>query len=145
MTGSEEHPAGDHDTGLDAFDIYAPGEDTDDPARADSIPDLLFSASNAADSVTVSALMNGAIHRVELSPQVSSMTEAELASEILTVANVAAAKGRAGQYELVSGLLRVQGQDELSSRELLTHGLGLPTPEEAIAAEAALAARSLRH
>ncbi|MDZ7885138.1 MAG: hypothetical protein U5N53_20595 [Mycobacterium sp.] len=93
----------------------------------------------------MSALMNGCVHHIGLSPHHPDMTETELAGEILAVAKVAVAKGRAGQYELVSGMLRVQGQDEMSSRELLTHGLGLPTPQEAIAAEAALAARSLRH
>lgn len=142
MNDSDESLDDDAVNGLSAFDFLDVPDAQED---LEDTPELLFSASNAADSVTVSALMNGAIHRVELSPQVSSMAEAELASEILTVANVAAAKGRAGQYELVSGMLRVQGQDEMSSRELLTHGLGLPTPEEAIAAEAALTARSLRH
>lgn len=156
MTDHEEHPEGDHDTGLIAFDIYVPREESDDinafeipdrvdPADDDSIPDLLFAANNADGSVTVSALMNGAIDRVELAPEVSTMTEVELAREILNVAAVAAAKGRAGQYELVSGLLQLQGQDEMSCRELLVHSLGLPTPEEAIAAEAALTSRYLRH
>lgn len=156
MTDYEDHLEDDDDTGLAAFDIYAPAEETDDlaeinvpdhdePVDAHSIPDLLFTAGNAGDSVRISALIDGSIRRVELSPQVSNMTETELAREILDVAHVAAAKGRAGQYELVSGLLQFQGQDEMSSRELLVTGLGLPTPEQAIAAEAALTSRHMRH
>ncbi len=136
MTEYELRFADEEDTGLGAFDIYVPAEEPDA-----AIPDLLFYAHNAAGTVSVAALMDGSIHRVELAPRVSDMTEAELAREILAVAAVAAAKGRAGQYELVSGLLRMQGQDAASARELLEHGLKLPTPEQAAAAEAALAAR----
>jgi hypothetical protein len=154
MTDYEDHlREDDDDTGLAAFDVYAPTEDTDEsnvPDRdgqgdADASPDLLFTACNAADSVRISALIDGSIRRIELSRLVSDMTETELAREILNVAGVAAAKGRAGQYELVSKLLQLQGQDEMSSRELLVSGLGLPTPEQAIAAEAALTSRHMRH
>ncbi len=142
MNDSDESLDDDAGNGLSGFDFLDVPDAQENP---EDTPELLFSASNAEGSVTVSALMNGCVHHIGLSRHHPDMTEAELADEIVAVAQVAVAKGRAGQYELVSGMLRVQGQDEMSSRELLTHGLGLPTPEEAIAAEAALAARSLRH
>lgn len=128
------------DTGLGAFDIYAPTTESD---GADEAAEMLFTATNAAGTVSVSALLDGSIHTVELGAQVVDLTERELAGEILAVADVAATKGRAGQYELVSGLLRVQGQDEASARELLEQGIGLPTPEQARAAEAQLATRDV--
>ena len=139
MTDHRSHFGDEDDTGLAAFDIYAPPGEPD--GADDDIPDLVFSAHNAADTVSVSAHMDGSIDRVQLAPAVSAMTEAELAREILAVAAVAAAKGRAAQYELVSGMLRMQGQDAGSTRELLERGLKLPTPEQAAEAEAALAAR----
>ena len=128
------------DTGLGAFDIYAPTTESD---GADEAAEMLFTATNAAGTVSVSALLDGSIHTVELGAQVVDLTERELAGEILAVADVAATKGRTGQYELVSGLLRVQGQDEASARELLEQGIGLPTPEQARAAEAQLATRDV--
>jgi hypothetical protein len=72
------------------------------------------------------------------------MTETELAAEILAVADVAAAKAQSAQYELVSGLLRIQGQDADSIREVVQQRMSLPTPDEAVAAEANLNSRHRR-
>ncbi|MUL81994.1 MULTISPECIES: hypothetical protein [unclassified Mycolicibacterium] len=141
------------DTGLDALDYQFQDSGSDDDhvggnaeatLGADSVPDLLFPVTNAAGTVTVTALLNGCVHRVDLSPQLSAMTEAEVAAEVLAVANVAATKARSGQYELVSGLLRIQGQDPDSIRELVEQQMNLPTPDDAVAAEASLATRHLR-
>ncbi|MGW0161485.1 DUF2694 family protein [Mycobacterium sp. NPDC003323] len=154
MTDYDEPLHDDSDSGLSAFDIYtdmlhseeATGLSAFDHADSDSgaeESEVVFFATNASGTVTVSAKIDGCVHSVSLSAQSMTMTEAELAREILAVADVAAAKGRAGQYELISGMLRVQGQDEPSARELLVHGLGLPTPEEAIAAEAELVSRHM--
>jgi len=135
----------DDDSGLSAFGYYEDFTESSRDAAIDDpeIPNLLFSASDAAETVTVTAMMNGSIHEVRLSPRVIDMTEVELAREILAVARVAAAKGRAGQYELIAGLLDMQGQDPTSARELLEEGLGLPTPARAAAAEAELTTRHL--
>ncbi|OHU32617.1 hypothetical protein BKG78_17950 [Mycobacteroides chelonae] len=81
---------------------------------------------------------------MDLAPQTSAMTENELAAEILAVADVVAAKAQSAQYELVAGLLRIQGQDADSIREIVHDRMGLPTPDEAVAAEANLTSRHLR-
>lgn len=101
-------------------------------------PDPVFSATNSAQTVTVTAYLNGAIQRVNLAPHATSLTERELADEIVAVADVAREKARAALYELVSALLRMQGQDSSSMRELLEDRMQLPTPERATSAEAAL-------
>ncbi|OBJ94963.1 hypothetical protein A5638_22640 [Mycolicibacterium fortuitum] len=166
MTGHYE-PYEDDESGLSAFDVYDDGTSHDDDgglsaldyqyadATSDegvgdpdtesaSIPDLTFSSANASCTVVVTALLNGSVHQVDLSPQTVAMTETELAAEILAVADVAAAKAKSAQYELVSGLLRIQGQDADSIREVVQQRMSLPTPDEAVAAEANLNSRHRR-
>ncbi|MDV3129504.1 hypothetical protein M1247_31680 [Mycobacterium sp. 21AC1] len=111
----------------------------------ESPPDLQFVATNPTQTVTVVALLNGMVHRVDLSARVGSeMTESELADEILAVSEVAAAKGRSNQYELVYELMRVQGQDRDAIRELLESTMHLPTPSDAVTTEAEFNLRRLR-
>lgn len=171
---TEHYEPHDDESGLSAFDIYdygdshdADGDDglaaldyqysdaqyadaTSDEEEADpdtetaDIPDMTFSSANASCTVTVTALLNGCVQQVDLSPQTSAMTESELAAEILAVADVAAAKAQSAQYELVSGLLRIQGQDADSIREVVHQRMSLPTPDEAVAAEANLVSRHLQ-
>lgn len=139
------------DDDLSALDFFLAAEDTasdldaligadppGDAATGKGLPDLVFSVSNLDRSVTVSAYLNGQIQRVDLTPHVVSMTETELAKEIVAVADVARDKARAAQYELVSTLLLVQGQDSSSIGELLEQRMHLPTPRAAAAAEARL-------
>ena len=107
-------------------------------------PAVLFTVSNASQAVSVTTVLNGMVHRIELSPRVaSSLTEVELADEIISVAQVAAAKAQSGQYEFIYELMRIQGQDRDSIRQVLETTMGLPTPEEAIAKESRLITRHL--
>lgn len=154
-----------HGEGLDAFDAYMPDHDVDDPglsaldgqfsrettiaidtaAAADSdkgMPDMRFSASNPSQMVTVTALLNGMIDYVGLSPRAGfETTERELAAEILAVAEVAATKAKSAQYELVYELMRLQGQGRDSIRGVVEGMLHLPTPEQAIASESEFTTR----
>ncbi|WP_166907489.1 hypothetical protein [Mycobacterium sp. DL440] len=149
-----------HSDGLDVFGDYVPVHDGDveglspfdetvardagdgnKPATTEDsdrgMPDMRFSASDPWQIVTVTALLNGMIDHVELSPQTGrEMTERELATEIIAVAEVAAAKAQSAQYELVYELMRLQGQDRDSIRSVVEGMLHLPTPEQAIASEA---------
>lgn len=100
------------------------------------MPDMKFAASNSAQTVTVTALLNGMIDSVELSPRAGlDTTEGELAAEIVSVAEVAATKAMSAQYELVYEVMQLQGQDRDSIRGLVEGIMRLPTPEQAIAAE----------
>lgn len=145
------HDDNNDDNDLSALDFFVSAEDpasdldalteADFPGNAvisSGLSDLVFSVTNLDQSVTVTAYLNGEIQRVDLTPHVVSMTETELAKEIVAVADVACDKARAAQYELVSTLLLAQGQDSSSIHELLERRMRLPTPDGAAAAEARL-------
>lgn len=91
-------------------------------------PEPVFSASNASLTVTATAYLNGQIQRIDLSTSVVQLTEAELGAEIATVAARASEHARAAQYELLSALFRMQGQDSGTIREVLELRLQLPVP-----------------
>jgi hypothetical protein len=93
-----------------------------------NLPEPVFSASNASLTVTATAYLNGQIQRIDLSPSVVQLTEAELGAEIATVAARASEHARAAQYELLSALFRMQGQDSGTIREVLELRLQLPVP-----------------
>lgn len=126
---------------LDAIDAAAEGtEDSDDE---DALP--LFTVTNPPETVSVSANMDGSIQRVELSGKVTNMTEAELAAEILVIADLARQKGLAGQHAFVVeqaaeiDIMRELGADDpegLSRFLAMPEGANLPTLQQAIAAEA---------
>ncbi|KUI23634.1 hypothetical protein [Mycobacterium sp. GA-2829] len=133
-------PHFDEDAGheLDALDAFNPTgtDDSDDPAQ-----DLAFVAANPSGTITVTALLGGECQRIDLTPAVRALTKTELAAEIVAVAQVAAQRAGAGAYELFSTMFRAQGQDRASVDDLLRHRLRLPTPDEAGASAAELAAR----
>lgn len=138
------------DTGLDALLAYAPAElesgRTELEATAsliakyedDEQPELqLFTVTNPAGTVSVSALMDGRIHQFELSAEVTSMTESELEEEILVIANLARQKAQSAQYTLILDTMSQAGAgDQAAVREFASHHLNLPTPEQAAASEA---------
>jgi hypothetical protein len=146
---------------FDALDDYASAE-SDGPAteleaidsaagatqEADADEDenvQVFTVTNPSDTVSVTALMDGRTHRVELSPKVTSMTESELAEEIVVLADVAQAKGLAGvRSYLVENEAQVLGGEAMSEamrdfgidgkalfHDFVDNGMGLPTTEEA--------------
>lgn len=105
----------------------------------------LYTVVNPPETVAVSSLMDGRFDHVELSPSVTTMTESELAAEIIVLADLARLKGLAGQRTLllegaedmyvnedVGATLREKMDSFLTSED----GVGLCTEEQASAAEA---------
>ncbi len=126
---------------LEAIDAAA--EVAEESDEEDALP--LFTVTNPPETVSVSANMDGSIQRVELSGKVTTMTEAELAAEILVIADLARQKGLAGQHEFVLeqanniDIMRELGADDpegLSRFLAMPEGANLPTRQQAIAAEA---------
>lgn len=169
----DEYSPGDcieHDAGLDALVDYTPVHDTDGyddrglsaldeqivsdfdddigtvttENSDEGMPDMRFSASNPSQMVTVTALLNGMVDYIELSPQAGhETTERDLAAEIIAVAEVAAKKAQSAQYELGYEMMRLQGQDRDAIRGIVEGMLHLPTPEQALASEAEFTSRRM--
>jgi hypothetical protein len=105
-----------------------------------------FTVTNPHGTVSVSALMDGRTHRVQLSPKASSLTESELADEIIVLSGLARKKGLAGQHTyLVDNVSQVEGLHDLDElgldgnqvfRDFVQVGMRLPTPEQADAEQA---------
>lgn len=102
----------------------------------------LFTVVNPQDTVSVSALIDGRTQRVELSPSVGRISESELAEEIVVLAELARHKGLAGQHTYLlqdtalAEVLRALGVvDNEVLRDFIETGMGLPTAEQAIAAQ----------
>jgi hypothetical protein len=105
-----------------------------------------FTVTNPPETVSVSALIDGRTQRVQLSPKASSLTESELAEEIIVLAGLARKKGLAGQHTyLFDNASQVEGLQDLDElgldgdqifRDFVEAGMQLPTPEQADAAQA---------
>jgi hypothetical protein len=80
--------------------------------------------------------MDGRVRQVELSQKVTTMTEVDLAEEIVVIARLATQDARAAQYDYVLDGMRQQGHDDAATRDFLTRDLDLPSPEDASAARA---------
>ena len=118
---------------LDALDGVRDVEPADDdPAE------ISFTVTNPAGSVCVSALTDGSVRRVALTGEVTTMTESDLAEEILVIAGLATQDARAAQYAYMLEGMRQQGHDEVATRDFLARDLDLPSPEDASAARARL-------
>jgi hypothetical protein len=110
---------------------FADSWETPDPAsngQGDSIETLLVTATNPAGTVTTTVLLNGQVVMVELSPQVTAMTESELAEEITIISTLARKQAQAAQHAVAAAHLRQLGNDSTSTRAFLEHDLGLPSP-----------------
>lgn len=155
-------PAADHaaeEPAVDTLDEYAPAELEDTGSELEAIDSVtesaedaevneedgvqLFTMTNPPDTVSVSALMDGRTHRVELSPKAAAMSESELADEILVLAGLARQKGLAGQHtfllenEDLSESMHEMGLDGSGlTRDFVEKFMKLSTPEEAEAAQA---------
>lgn len=109
----------------------APEEDDEE----DVIP--LFTVTNPPGTVSVSALGDGGIEQVALSEKVASMTEAELAEEIIVIAHLATQKGQAAQHDFLLQNMRELGADDPDAvRDLLEYGMELTSPERAAETQA---------
>ncbi|MGX9788077.1 hypothetical protein [Mycobacterium sp. MMS18-G62] len=131
----------DHDD-LAALDFSA-DEDSDAPAVSedevlDNVEPALFTVTNPPGTVTVTAELNGSVHRVDLAPSVTNMTERELAEEIRVIAGLARLKARSVMHQfLVDGMGRM-GYDTAGLSAGLTRDMDMPTPEQAAEATAQL-------
>jgi hypothetical protein len=153
---------GDEESDVEALSEFAPstepGEDEDEldaiAAATEAEEDeededdglQHFTVTNPPETVSVSALMDGRTQRVTLSPKAKSLTESELAEEIIVLAGLARKKGLAGQQTyLLDNASQVEGLQDLDAlgvdgnqvfRDFVQIGMQLPTPEQAEAAEA---------
>ncbi|OBI86379.1 DUF2694 domain-containing protein [Mycobacterium asiaticum] len=141
----------DEASSLDALGDYAPpAESVDDRTDLDALdglteqeeePDLaLFTVTNPAGSVSVTALMDGRVQQVTVTDKASSMSESGLAEEILVIADLARQKARAAQHTfMVENMSEMTGDNDQQNallHEFVGATLNLPTPEEAAAYEA---------
>lgn len=135
------------DSGLDVFGTYeVPGGgeygdgydaalgSADEPGEELPVP--LFAVTNPSGTVTVAAYMDGRVHRIDLSPKVTDMTERDLADEIVLIADLANQQARSAQYTFMLEGMREHGHDDVATRDFLNRDLNLPTPEQADAARA---------
>ncbi|MCH9669787.1 MAG: hypothetical protein K0U76_08400 [Actinomycetia bacterium] len=105
---------------------YPPETDSEDnPATP------MFTVSNPHGTVTVTTLMDGQVHQIDLSPKVAALTEAVLAEEIVVIAGLATQDARSAQYVCLLEGMREHGHDTVGTRDFLTRDLQLPTPEQA--------------
>lgn len=136
-------PSEPEDSGTDLAAIEAQTDATQEADEGDEEAPQEFTVTNPPETVSVSALMDGRTQRVELSPKVTSMSEADLADEILVIADLARQKGLAAQHSYLLGddslsetmrEMGVDGGDVV--RDFMENGIGLITPEQAAAAQA---------
>lgn len=140
----------DPDDDLTALDVFAPDVFTPDaePATSDldaldfspagdepnELTERVFAVTNPPGTVTVESWPDGRVGRIALSQNVTTMTEADLAEEIVVIARLATQDARAAQYADMLEGMREQGHDDASTREFLTRDLDLPSPDDAVAA-----------
>jgi hypothetical protein len=120
-------------TVLEAIDsvTHAP----EDEETNDVVP--LYTVTNPPGTVSVSALGDGAIDRVELSAEVTRLTESQLAEEILVVAHLATQQRQAAQHEFLFTTMRELGADDPDAlRDMLEKGMELASPERAAETQA---------
>ncbi|WP_135451373.1 YbaB/EbfC family DNA-binding protein [Mycobacterium sp. DL99] len=91
----------------------------------------LFIVTNPPETVTVTAFMDGRVHRIELAPKITDLTERDLAEEILVIAGLAAQQAKSAQYSFMLAGMRELGHDDAATRDFLTRDLDLLTPEQA--------------
>lgn len=120
---------------LDALDGYAVGRDG---VADDELPVPVFTVTNPPGTVTVTTFMDGRVQQIDLSPKVTTLTESMLAEEIVVVARLATQDARAAQYSFMLEGMRQQGHDDVATRDFLQRDLDLPSPEQAVAARAAV-------
>ncbi|MCC3334862.1 hypothetical protein [Mycolicibacterium smegmatis] len=141
----------------EAFGAPFPGTATEgDPGVGDhtnEIFDLASTAStsenqvpmtvvtNPPETVAVTAYPTGNVARIELSHKVTAMTEAELAEEIVVVADTATKKASALVYGSIVDALVEHGLPRANAQEFAATNMPFATPEQAKQAELALITR----
>jgi hypothetical protein len=127
----------------DYVDVGLDATTSDDEDRGPQT--MFFTVTNPPGTVSATALMDGRPIQVTLEPQVSNMTERQLAEEISLIARLASENARAGQHLLVSGMLQQMGEDPLSARSYVEYVLGLPSAETVLADKAQIFATRYAH
>jgi hypothetical protein len=125
----------DPDDNLAALDFSSPR--AADPPD-DELPTPVFAVTNPPGTVTVTTFLDGRIDRVELSAGASSMTESELAQEIVVIAKLATAKAKSAQYAFMLEGMLGEGHDPATTHDFLARDLKLPSPQQVAAAQAAV-------
>ncbi|WP_029112161.1 hypothetical protein [Mycobacterium sp. URHB0044] len=120
----DEYLAADVLEAIDPLHTDAPGEP----------PAPLFTVTNPPGTVTVTTFMDGRVNRIDLSPKATTMTESNLADEIVVIAKLATQDARSAQYSFMLDGMRQQGHDDVATHDFLTRDLDLPSPEQAEAA-----------
>jgi hypothetical protein len=101
----------------------------------DAVP--LLTVTNPPGKVSVSVLRDGGIDRVGLSAKATTLTESQLAEEILVSAHLARQKGQAARHAFLLDAMREVGEDDTAAlRDLLEDGMHLTSPEQAETAQA---------
>ena len=98
----------------------------------------MFGVTNPPGTVTVTTLVDGRVHQINLSPNVTTLTETLLSEEIVVIARLATQDARSAQYAVMLEGMREHGHDNVATRDFLNRELGLPTPEQAHAVRAEL-------
>lgn len=133
----------DHDS-LAALDHYQPAEaDGADGEWAAADPLLVddeddeddasptFLVTNPPGTVSVAAYLDGRVQRIELAPEVSNLSESQLAAEIVLIARLASEKARSAQRVLLEGVLEAIGAEQSEQADMIRSASGLPTVAEA--------------
>jgi hypothetical protein len=119
-----------------AADVMEATDPRPDDAEIDDLSVPLFTVTNPPGTVTVTTFMDGRVNRIDLSPKATSMTETNLADEIVVMAGLATQDARSAQYSFMLEGMRQQGHDNVATHDFLTRDLDLPSPEQAEAARA---------
>ena len=147
------------ESGIDALDLYAPAETGDAGIELDALDAQtraaeeevtqsegheFFTVSNPPGTVSVSALIDGGTHRIDLSATVTTMTESELAGEVIFLAELARQKGLAGQHAYLSENVDLSQVDGIMNdlrldstavlRDFMETGMEMRSPEQTEAA-----------
>ena len=131
---AEDDQAVDEDgTAADLLDAIDPRPED---AEADELPVPLFTVTNPPGTVTVTTSMDGRVNRIDLSPKATTMTETNLADEIVVIARLATQDARSAQYSFMLEGMRQQGHENVATHDFLTRDLDLPSPDQAQAARA---------
>jgi len=98
------------------------------PAKDAGAPTLMFTTTSPDGYISVTATFAGRVDRVDLSPGVATRTEADLAAEILRIANLAQRRALAGMHAIIAENLARRGHDRFGVGAWIERTLGLPSP-----------------
>jgi ESX secretion-associated protein EspD/H len=94
----------------------------------DEVPIVMFTVANPPGTASVTAVLGGRVHGLELTAAATEMSEAQLAEEIVVLAGLAAKKAQAAQHDVIVELMRSMGHDSVATSGFLERSAGLPSP-----------------